>query len=346
MSLFYNILLIVLWNLIVPILIGYLITKFMKSDDKNNIATNFLFGFVAMLGMFQPITLIAIYLKVSLTFLTTLVKLLWGTLSIVSIVINHKRIFVTMSHVTILLKKINVYFLGALLLIMLQGYSYVAYEHIDDDDAFFVATATTAVANDNLYVKSPYSGATYKKLPNRYILSPFSIYYAVMSKLTSVHAAVYAHLFLPLVLLLFVYMVYYLWGKEWFQTAESLGVFLVIISIINIFGNYSEFTTQTFMLFRLWQGKAFLAAGILPFLLYLCYKTRKESYNSIYFIVLFFGTLAASHVSSMGIFLAPILIGCWTIVDWILTRKIMSLMNYMICCLPSILCGLLYIVIS
>lgn len=346
MSLFYNILLIVLWNLIIPILIGFFITRFMKSDAKNNIATNFLFGFVAMLGIFQPITLIAIYLKVSLTLLTASMRLLWGMLSIVSVVINYKRIFDTIRNMPIILKKINVYLFGALLLIILQAYSYIGYEHIDDDDAFFVATATTAVANDNLYVKSPYSGATYKKLPDRYILSPFSIYYAVMSKLTLVHATVYAHLFLPLVLLLFIYMVYYLWGKEWFQTAESIGIFLVIISIINIFGNYSEFTTQTFMLFRLWQGKAFLAAGILPFLLYLCYKTRKESYNSIYFIVLFFGTLAASHVSSMGIFLAPILIGCWTIVDLIMTRKIIRSMYYMICCLPSILCGLLYIVIS
>ncbi|KAB1438261.1 DUF6077 domain-containing protein [Candidatus Galacturonibacter soehngenii] len=345
MSLFYNILLIVLWNLIVPILIGYLITKFMKSDDKNNIAINFLIGFIVMLGIFQPITLIAIYLKVSLTFLTMLVKLVWGTLSIVSIVINHKRIFVTMSHVTIVLKKFNIYLFGALLLIMLQGYSYIAYEHIDDDDAFFVATATTAVANDNLYVKSPYSGVTYKNLPDRYILSPFSIYYAVMSKLTLVHATVYAHLFLPLVLLLFVYMVYYLWGKEWFQKSESLGVYLVLISIINIFGNYSEFTTQSFLLFRLWQGKAFLAAGILPFLLYLCYKTRKEM-EYLFFIALFFGTLAASHVSSMGIFLAPLLIGCWALVDLIMTKKLTRLFCYMLCCLPSILCGLLYVIIS
>lgn len=346
MSLFYNILLIILWNVIVPMLIGFLITRFMKSEDKNNVALNFLFGFVAMLGIFQPITLIAIYLKVSLTLLTTSMKLLWGGLSVVSIVINYKRIFVTINNIPLILKKFNIYLFGALLLILLQAYSYIGYEHIDDDDAFFVATATTAVANDNLYVISPYSGAVYTKLPTRYVLSPFSIYYAVMSKLTFIHAAVYAHLFLPLVLLLFVYLVYYLWAKEWFQKAESLGVFLVMISIINIFGNYSEFTTQTFMLFRLWQGKAFLAAGILPFILYLCYKTCKENNYSIYFVVLFLSTLAASNVSSMGIFLAPILIGCWTTVDLIMTRKIKKSMYYMLCCLPSILCGFLYVVIS
>ncbi len=346
MSLFYNILLIVLWNLIIPTLIGFLITRLMKSDDKNNVAINFLFGFVAMLGIFQPITLIAIYLKLSLTLLTTSMKLLWGGLSIVSIVINYKRIFATINSIPIIVKKMNVYLFGALLLILLQAYSYIGYEHIDDDDAFFVATATTAVANDNLYVISPYSGAVYTKLPARYVLSPFSIYYAVMSKLTLLHATVYAHLFLPLVLLLFVYLVYYLWGKEWFDKSESLGIFLVLISIINIFGNYSEFTTQTFLLFRLWQGKAFLAAGVLPLLLYLCYKSRKENDYIIYMIGLFCTTLTASHVSSMGIFLAPVLIGCWALVDLIMTRKIMKLICYMVCCLPSILCGLLYIIIS
>lgn len=346
MNLIYSILLVVLWNIIIPILIGFLLTKFIKSNDRNNIAINFLFGFVAMLGIFQPITLIAIYLKASLSLLTTIMKLMWGILSIVSIVINYKQMLTTIHKIPSGLRKFNIYLFGAFLLILLQAYSYIGYEHIDDDDAFFVATATTAVANDNLYVISPYSGATYTKLPARYVLSPFSIYYAVMSKLTMLHATVYAHLFLPLVLLLFIYLVYYLWGKEWFQKSESIGIYLLLICIINIFGNYSEFTTQTFMLFRLWQGKAFLAAGVLPLLLYLCYKTRKEINDGIYFIVLFLSTLVASNVSSMGIFLAPILLGCWSIVDLIVTKKIKKTIYYMLCCLPSILCGLLYVVIS
>lgn len=343
---FISILLILLWNVIVPILIGYLISGFLKTDDKNNIALNFLIGFIAMLGIFQPITLFAIYLKGSLSLLTTIVKVLWAMLSLISFVMNWKRLLDTIIKIPVTLKKINIFMIGALLLIVLQAYVYVCYEHIDDDDAFFVATATTSVANDNLYVRSPYSGATYTKLPARYILSPFSIYYAVMAKLILVHAAVYAHLMLPIVLLLFVYLVYYLWGKEWFQNSKSLGVFLILISLLNIFGNYSDFTTQTFLLFRLWQGKAFLSAGILPFILYICYKIRREQNDWILMLVLFLSTAAASHVSSMGIFLAPVSVGCWGLVELVMTRKFRKTISYFICCLPCIVCGLLYVMIS
>ena len=38
----------------------------------------------------------------------------------------------------------------------------------------------------------------------------------------------------------------------------------ILLSIINIFGNYSIRTNFTFLLFRIWQGKAILANIMLP----------------------------------------------------------------------------------
>lgn len=346
MSIWINILWIVLWNILIPIMIGFLCTMFLKTNDKNNLALNFVIGFIVMIGIFQPITLLAIYFKASLSFLTIIMKLLWIVLSVLSFVLNWKRIFRCICSAPELLKKMNFFLVGAILLILIQAYFYVAFEHIDDDDAFFVATATTSIANDNLYIVSPYTGELYKKLPTRYILSPFSIFYAVMSKLAYVHTTIYAHLFLPIILLMFVYCVYYLWGKEWFRDKRTLGLFLILLSFINMFGNYSEFTTQSFLLFRLWQGKAFLAAGIIPFILYLCYKIRKEDKQIMYWGGLFLGTAAASHVSSMGIFLTPVCIGVWALADLIMTKKIKRPIFYIGCCLPCILCGVVYLIIS
>lgn len=341
----YNILWVFVWNCFIPILIGYFITKFIKTDRKDNLAFNFVVGFIAMLGIFQPITLLAIYFKTSLTLLTLVMKVIWIIVSILSLMLNAKRFIALFKVIPETLRKTRISIIMVLVMFLLQAYAYVGYQHIDDDDAFFVATATTAIENDNLYVKSPYSGLLYTSLPTRYILSPFSIFYAVMSKLTNIHATIYAHLYLPVILLSFVYLVYYLWGKEWFEDSSSLGLFLILVSILNIFGNYTEFTTQTFLLSRLWQGKAILAAGIIPFLLYLCYIIRKIDKPGICWVILIFATSAATHVSSMGIFLTPITVGCFAMVDAVQARKIKRPVKYILSCFPCVVCGVIYLII-
>lgn len=340
-----KILWIILLNGIVPLLIGYLMTYFLKKEDRDNLALNYVLGLVIVFGIFEPITLIAIYLKLSLTLLTNTMSFIWIILCVLSILLNFKR-FVNMSlKLPEIFKGFNLIMVVVVLLILLQAYVYVEYEHFDDDDSFFVATATTAVENNNLYVQSAYTGEVYGKLPTRYILSPFCIYFAVMTKLTGIHATIYAHLYLPVILLVFVYLIYYLWGKEFFNNSKSVGVFLFFICLMDIFGNYSEFTTQSFLLLRLWQGKAVLAAGIIPFIIYICYRMTKEENQNIFLIGLLMTCSTACLVSSMGIFLAPVAIGGWALVDLIRTKRIKKTILYLGCCLPCVICGMIYIII-
>jgi len=107
MNIVMNILWILLWNLLVPILIGNLFTKFMKDETRDNIALNFTIGFIAMLGIFQPITLAAVYFKTSLTLLTNISKILWLGLSVVSLVLNWKRFIQGTDKIFITFKKFN-----------------------------------------------------------------------------------------------------------------------------------------------------------------------------------------------------------------------------------------------
>ncbi|RDY30547.1 DUF6077 domain-containing protein [Lachnotalea glycerini] len=346
MGIISNICSVIFWNLIIPTFIGFLVTHFWKKEDKDNIVLNFAIGLITVLGIFQPITLSAIYLKLSFTLLANIMKILWLLLSLVSLVINWKRFINCFRKLLSIFKSFHIFTALVLLLIILQIFAYVEYEHIDDDDSFFVATATTTIVNDNLYIRSPFSGVLYGKLPTRYIMSPFSIFYAVMARLTGIHATIFTHLYLTIILLIFVYAVYYLWGKALFDNSRSLSIFLFLIAMLNLFGNYSEFTTQSFLLLRIWQGKAILAAGIIPFILYLCYCIYKEDSQVILWCVLFLSTSAASHVSSMGIFLAPVSVGCFAAVELIRTRKWKRTLAYLFCCLPCVVCGVIYLIIS
>ena len=79
-------------------------------------------------------------------------------------------------------------------LILIQLVVVVLYAHMDEDDAFYVGTATTAVETDTLYAYNPYTGAAYNVLPSRYILSPFPAFLAVTSRLCGgLHPAIVAH---------------------------------------------------------------------------------------------------------------------------------------------------------
>ena len=63
------------------------------------------------------------------------------------------------------------------ILILFQLVVVVLYAHMDEDDAFYVGTATTAVETDSLYAYNPYTGAAYNVLPSRYILSPVFLHF-------------------------------------------------------------------------------------------------------------------------------------------------------------------------
>ena len=91
---------------------------------------------------------------------------------------------------------------GNLLFVFGQAYVYIRYLHIDEDDAFYVGAASTAVATDTIFSINPYTGAEYAKLPSRYVLSPFFSFTAFLSKISHVHPAVTAHVVLAAVLIL------------------------------------------------------------------------------------------------------------------------------------------------
>ena len=65
----------------------------------------------------------------------------------------------------------SVYFWIAAVLIIFQLAVASFLAHMDADDAFYVATATTSVHTDTIFSINPYTGYAYAHLPSRYVLS-------------------------------------------------------------------------------------------------------------------------------------------------------------------------------
>lgn len=246
------------------------------------------------------------------------------------------------------LRNVSAWFWIALILIAAQICVVSLLAHIDADDAFYVATATTAVHTDSVFAVNPYTGNAYRKLPSRYVLSPFPIFLAVISQLCSgLHPAILAHAIFPAVFLIMAYLTLYQFAKLFFQKdADARGIFLILGCVLTWFSGFSVYTSGNFQMIRIWQGKGLLAAALLPLSIWLCMKIvmQKKPEFPWYFLLLTNG--ACCLVSSMGIMLSPLVMGIFAVMGAVHCRDPKRIIKCVLCCIPSIVLGAVYVLIK
>ena len=97
---------------------------------------------------------------------------------------------------------------------------------------------------------------------------------------------------------------------------------------------------------RIWQGKALLASAFLPLLLYICQSVLMEKKPEYPWVLLAMADLSCCLLSSMGVILAPLMAGCFLIVSLITNRNIHHVWKTLLCFIPSVILGGIYIWIS
>ena len=82
-----------------------------------------------------------------------------------------------------------------------------------------------------------------------------------------------AQVVLPVVLIIMAYAIYYLIANRLFDgNRNQIPFFMILTEVLVLFGGYSVFSAENFLLVRASQGKAVIANIIIPFLLYLMMK--------------------------------------------------------------------------
>ena len=240
----------------------------------------------------------------------------------------------------------RLWYLPAVVLIVVQMYAGIFYTHIDDDDAFYVATASTTLETDTVFQYNAYTGDEDESLPSRYVLSPFPIFEAGLSRLYGVPSTVLGHTGMFLIFLPVAYFVYDLLGSFfWKNKRKERGLFLLFLAWMNIFGYYSVYTMSTFLLIRIWQGKACLASVFLPLLLYLGIGIILEKEQEYSWLLLLLADISCCLLSSMGIILACMMLVILLIMGLVRFHSLQKAACTALCCLPSLLLGLVYIMI-
>lgn len=364
---------------IIPELLGLIVTKFLDKE-KNNLILAFVIGYLIEFAICQLVAVPLIFIGASFTTLLYIYIGINLILSIVSIVLNVKRLKeLFVNNLKSIKEMPKLLTLLVVILVGIQVYALVGYMHLDDDDAFYVGTAVTSVQTNTIYKYSPTTGGEAgEHLDLRYKLGPFPVYYAIMSKIINIHPTIFAHTIMPIVFLPLAYMVIGLLAKYFFNNnKEQIMLFLIFINIMSIWGNYSIRNTFTFLLFRIWQGKSILANIIIPgvWLFYLIGK--EENFKLINYIMMFILILAGCLTTTMGIALPPLSLMLLIIADEI-SKKISkdkmvikptknlirrqknkfniheyikankdSLINVakcLVCCMPAIIYGLIYFI--
>lgn len=153
-----------------------------------------------------------------------------------------------------------------LLLVQFVMATVFAYE--EGDDAFYIAIATITEDANTMYIKLPYTGGT-TGLDARHGLAPFPVWIAYLARVSGMHAAIVAQVILAVVILGMTYGIYYLVGRRLCEdNLKSLPFFMILTELLMMFGGYSVYSVENFVLVRASQGKAILAAIVLPFLFY------------------------------------------------------------------------------
>ena len=233
-------------------------------------------------------------------------------------------------------------------LLLLQLVQAVRLAYADGDDAYYVAVSTITENADTMYQKLPYTGGT-TEVDIRHGLAPFPIWIAFLSCISGIRAVSAAHIAVPLMLIPMTYAIFYLLGRRLFVGKEKrLPVFLIFTELLILFGDYSFYTVENFMLARSRQGKSALGSIVLPMLLFLLFVlmdrlSEQKKSGAAYWVLLFCTLTAGCLCSTMGAFLMSLFVAVAGLCAAVSFRSWRVLPPLALCCAPCVCFALLYL---
>lgn len=236
-------------------------------------------------------------------------------------------------------------------LLGLQLYKSFTLMSFDGDDAEYVAQSLVTQQSETMYLILPYTGGT-TSLDIRHSLAVLPIWIAYVGTMTGIHTTILAHSILPFVWIPLTYLVFYEIGKHLLKDKrEYLPPFMGLIALLQIFGNVSIYTNETFFLTRTWQGKAVAASFVIPatlwLLLWVFDKEKQESYkkseNIAMWALLWCTNMTAGVCTSMVVFLNACMIAAVAFWMMIAERKFSVLIKAGMVCVPNAVYMVLYL---
>lgn len=343
-----------LWLILIPLGMGLIVKKIIAEENRN-IPALWIYGLVFFFAVFQSVTIINLMTVNDFSIVCRYVAVITAVVAVAGIFFEVRGLFYSrhksVSNVNLGKPDKETIILWAFfgIIILFQIVQTLRLAYADGDDAYYIATSTNYTTVDKMYMQVAYTGET-SELDTRYCLAPFPLWISFLARMSSIPAAVLAHSIVPCVLIIATYFIFTMIGNRLLKNRKELPIFLILLGMIQIWGNYSIYTAETFLLTRARQGKEALACMVIPLTLYLILcigeKQKDEKYRAQGMILmLILNGIFASFCSTLGNMIFPILLGVMILVLMISNRK-WKYGLYMISCIPNLIMLLLYLKIS
>lgn len=222
--------------------------------------------------------------------------------------------------------------------------------YADGDDAYYVAISTITEEADTMYRKLAYTGGA-TSLDVRYGLAPFPLWISFLARVSGMRTVSVAQVIVPPVLIAMAYAVFYLVGSRLYaRNKERVPMFMIFVELLVLFGNYSIYTAERFLIERSRQGKAALCSLIIPLLIFLLLllmeKIQDDKKVALgYWVIMLCSMIAACLCSTLGTLLVSMLVGITGLCAAISYRRWKILIPLAGCCIPCVIFALLYVVL-
>lgn len=236
---------------------------------------------------------------------------------------------------------------AGLLILQLVLAVVLAYE--EGDDAFYVAVSTITADADVMYQLLPYTGLL-TDVDIRHGLAPFPIWISYLARVSGIKAVTLAQIAVPLVFIVMTYSIYYQIGSVLLEKRRKmLPLFMIIMELLVLFGGYSTYSAENFLLVRTAQGKAVLCNIVIPFLFLLFYillerMNKQEKIGKAQWILMALAMVAGCLCSSLSPLLTCMLAGVVGLCAAFCYKRWKILFPTALCCVIPVCFVLVYFV--
>ncbi len=341
---------------IIPVALGRLIT-YKQSDNKDSAIATYIIGLFGSFAIFyvlcsilewhqywntftEPFTGCFTALCIAYSTVITILLLIWLKKDKDAIKVCLTKLKTWAKEKFSYLKSnkfLLVYVIAFTILLIVQLYFAFGYE-INEwsyDDYDYVVNSQDTITTDTIAYANYVNGEMPYTAEKRAVTA-WPTFIAYMAKVSSFEVTTVCHTIMTVILLLVAYAVYYYIASFVFKNAENRFIFLVLLSVANIFGLYSHYSSTFRLLGAIWQGKALLTAVAIPFFTIYLFETYKNKFDKHKVMPLIMVSLGAASLTTMSALLLTIAaVSAWIAMS-IYNRKIVDL-RYLIASLFGVI---------
>ena len=317
--------------------LGYLVNVIvMKRKEIENYAEQLVIGFLSYFSLFQIIAFPMILLKMKLSSLTRV----WGVIVVAILILP---LFLKNYKGLVWKKKtdFNIVLFIAIFLVVCQIFYAVFYPYFGWDTLSYVGRINASLETDTMFLYSGDEGIPHPYLNFKHALSAFYMNSSVFCQIFHLSGFLFQKYVGGSICVLFSYLVFYIVIVR-ICDRKTAAWALVFLSLLR-FSFSGVATTDTFLLTRSYEAKAYCGNIVLPLIFGICIMLWRDYNDEQNWKLLFLTVLSSLPISMSAIVSAPLLIICMIVPLFIVEFDKVILKRMIICLLPNAVWCFLYL---